>query len=196
MVQRTADMPVVLLAVSSASRSTQRIQSVSDRVDRRAVLTGVTFCTSVACIGIVLTVGHDPVWLYAMAVIYGGLSFTVYSLSAAHANDFADSDKLVQTAGGLLVAYGCGAFVGPLLAAAAMGRLGPSGMFAFSAVMSASLGVFALFRMRRRPAKRREERTRAVGLPGDELTSGELYAEMRNQMDRDLARLSGGHRVR
>lgn len=167
---------------------------ISDRIDRRVVLSVVTLATAAACMAIVLVFEWNPTWIYVPAVVYGGLSFTVYSLCVAHANDFAPPSRFVQTASGLLTAYGFGAFLGPVLAAAVMGFLGPEGLFVTSAVVSTFLGGFALFRMRRRAVPAREARAPTINLPGGQFTSGQLYSSMRNAMDRDLAHMSGQRR--
>lgn len=167
---------------------------LSDRIDRRTVLTMVALATAIACIGIVAISKWNPAWIYLAGTIYGGLSFTVYSLCVAHANDFASADRLVQTASGLLTAYGFGAFLGPILAASSMSYLGPQGLFTMSAVVSGFLGVFAIFRMRRRDAPSKAQQSRIIDVPGGQFTSGEMYASMRNAMDRDLAGMSGARR--
>ena len=167
---------------------------LSDRIDRRTVLSMVALATSAACIGIVVVSGWQPSWIYLAGILYGGLSFTVYSLCAAHANDFAPPEKLVQTASGLLTAYGFGAFIGPIVAAFVMHFLGPRGLFIMSACVSAFLGAFAIFRMRRRVAPGKAERSPVITVPGGQFTSGEMYASMRNAMDRDLAGMSGRRR--
>lgn len=167
---------------------------LSDRIDRRVVLTMVALATSVACVAIVLVTEWNPRWIYPAGAIYGAFSFTVYSLCISHANDFAPADKLVQTASGLLTAYGFGAFLGPIIAAFFMGRLGPEGLFVMSALVSGFLGGFAIFRMRRRLSPSKEKRSRIITMPGGQFTSGEMYASMRNAMDRDLASMSGARR--
>jgi len=167
---------------------------LSDRMDRRVVLTMVVLATSVACVAIVMVSEWSPGWIYLAGAVYGAFSFTVYSLCVAHANDFASTDKLVQTASGLLTAYGFGAFLGPIIAASFMGRLGPEGLFVMSALVSGFLGGFAIFRMRRRRTPSKEHRARIITMPGGQFTSGEMYATMRNAMDRDLAGMSGARR--
>ena len=167
---------------------------LSDRIDRRTVLTMVSLATAVACVGIVVVSQWNLRWIYLAGAAYGGLSFTVYSLCMAHANDFAPADKLLQTASGLLTAYGFGAFLGPIVAASFMGRLGPQGLFVMSALVSGFLGVFAVYRMRRRVARSKEDQSRTITMPGGPFTSGEMYASMRNAMDRDLARMRGARR--
>jgi MFS family permease len=167
---------------------------LSDRMDRRVVLTMVALATSVASVAIVMVTEWSPRWIFLAGAIYGAFSFTVYSLCISHANDFASADKLVQTASGLLTAYGFGAFLGPIIAASFMGRLGPEGLFVISALVSGFLGGFAIFRMRRRLSPSKENRSRIITMPGGQFTSGEMYASMRNAMDRDLAGMSGARR--
>jgi len=94
----------------------------------------------------------------------------------------------------LLTAYGFGAFLGPIIAASFMGRLGPEGLFIMSALVSGFLGGFAVFRMRRRLSPSKENRSRIITMPGGQFTSGEMYATMRDAMDRDLAGMSGARR--
>ena len=91
------------------------------------------------------------------------------------------------------MAYGFGAFLGPIVAASFMGYLGPEGLFVMSALVSGFLGVFAVFRMRRRHSPGKEAQSRNITMPGA-FTSGEIYASMRNAMDRDLASMSGARR--
>ncbi len=167
---------------------------LSDRIDRRTVLAMVAVATATACGGIVLVAGFNPSWIYPAGILYGGLSFTVYSLCAAHANDFAPADKHVQTASGLLTAYGLGAFLGPILAGNAMARLGPQGLFLMSALVSLFLGGFALYRMLRRVAPDKEEQSQIIPSPGGQFTSGEIYASIRDDMDKDLATTDGARR--
>jgi hypothetical protein len=97
---------------------------------------------------------------------------------------------LVRTASGLLIAYGCGAVAGPIIAANAMSVFGPPGMFAFSAIVSAMLAFFAFYRMRRRATKQRAERTPFVPTPAAQHLSRELTTRVRDQLDRDLAHMS------
>ncbi len=158
---------------------------LSDYIDRRWVLAGIAIATSASCLGIVAISEGDHSGLYLAGAIYGGLAFTVYSVSVAHANDYARPDQLVQTASGLLIAYGVGATIGPILAATLMGRLGPSGLFLFSAAVTAFLGLFAFYRMTRRPAKARDEQGPYVALPGAQFSSEELYATTIKQMSEE-----------
>lgn len=123
---------------------------LSDRRDRRHVIVGVT--TGVVCAGAAIAIvggGSLPVLLVLVA-IYGGLSLTIYPLMVAHANDFTGPGQRVAASAGLLLAYGIGAVIGPILAANLMGWLGPQALFGYVATIAAGLALFTLYRIRRR----------------------------------------------
>ena len=170
---------------------------LSDRIDRRTVLAGVALGTAAASFGVWLITGAAGgtfTGLIVLVAAYGGLSSTVYSLCAAHTNDFAPPDKLAQTAGGLLIAYGLGASAGPVLTSNLMEMFGPTTLFMVNACVHGALGVFALYRMFRRAPKPKAQQRPIVESPGGQFTSGQLYTSMRDQIDRDLARMTGAVR--
>jgi MFS family permease len=127
------------------------IGRLSDRYDRRSVIVAVEILSAAASIGLVLLTGKDKLALVALVCVYGGFSFTLYPLGVSHANDFLDAKDAVKAAGGLILAWGLGASVGPLAASATMGALGPGGLFVFVAAVDVLLALFALWRMTRRP---------------------------------------------
>ena len=167
---------------------------LSDRIDRRTVLAGVALGTAAAAFGVGLiaeTAGTEFRDIVVLVLIYGGLSSTVYSLCAAHTNDFAPPDKLAQTASGLLIAYGIGASTGPVLTSSLMEMFGPSTLFMVNSGVAGSLGLFALYRMLRRAPRPKAEQRPIIPSPGGQFTSGELYLSMRDQADRELAQTTG-----
>lgn len=138
---------------------------VSDYLDRRFVIIGATF-TVTAISALLAIIRHPPLGLeLVLAFLFGGFSFSLYSLCVAHANDFiADADK-VAASSGLLLVYGVGAAIGPFAASASMRAIGPEGMFVFIAVASLTVGSFAAYRMRIRAPAPPEERGTFVPLP-------------------------------
>ena len=138
---------------------------ISDRFDRRTVLTGVFFGVALASLAIVPAAETSHVALFAFVALYGGLSFTVYSISISHANDFIAPGDLVKASGGYLLIYGTGAVVGPFTASALMAWIGPAGLFVYAAAINLLLGAFALYRMTRRDARPKAEQGAFVALP-------------------------------
>ena len=168
------------LAVMSGFVLQYPVGRLSDRFDRRWILVFVSSLSALSSVGIFMAADGAPLpALFGAAFVYGALAFTVYAVAAAHTNDFAPADRLVQTASGLLFAYGIGASIGPIIASGAMTLLGPRGLFVYTGVVLGLLGLFALYRMTRRAAP--EERSRAIALPEAPFTSKELYASLREQ---------------
>lgn len=123
---------------------------LSDRFDRRHVILGLTAALGVTSTAIAV-LGPRPVWLLGTLVgLYGGIAYTLYPLSLAHANDRIEPADLVPTAAGLLLWFGIGAVAGPPLAAAAMNRVGIGGLFQVFALVGFALAAFTLWRMARR----------------------------------------------
>ena len=89
----------------------------------------------------------------ALATLYGAAALPIYGIAVAHANDYAAHEERVAVSAGLLLTYGLGAILAPTVAGAAMDMFGPTALFGYTAVMSAALGGFCLYRMGRRTAK-------------------------------------------
>ncbi len=73
-----------------------------------------------------------PYWaLVAMSCVFGVLQFTLYPLGAAFANDHVESERRVSLSAVLLMTYGVGACVGPMIAGLLMSLAGPSMYYVF-----------------------------------------------------------------
>jgi len=124
----------------------------SDHHDRRRVLLIASIASAVTAAGLALT----PITLFPtllmVAVIYGGFSFSVYSLSVAHANDRADPSQVVEITRGLLLVNGIGAATGPMIAGALMQFFGPRSLMWYIAVVFLTLTLYAANRLRLRTA--------------------------------------------
>lgn len=124
---------------------------LSDHMDRRYVL--AVACVLAALAGIALAMASYygwPMGLLLAAAAFGAFSFPMYSLCVAHANDVMEREEFVEASSGLLLANGLGSVLAPTLASLVMARLGPSGLFLYTAVIHAAMVVFVLHRMRRR----------------------------------------------
>lgn len=133
---------------------------LSDRFDRRRVMLFATAGASLAGVVLAAFSGTTEYVAYGTALLFGAFAMPLYSLSAAHANDFAKPDQYATVAAGLLFTFAIGAAIGPVLGSIAIGYLGPPGLFFYIAVAHASLIVWALIRMAVRPTVPREERVR------------------------------------
>jgi MFS family permease len=138
---------------------------LSDRIDRRKVIIAACVLAAMAGAGQFITSAYWTQGVLAMAFAFGLFAIPLYALCVAHANDFVDPREFVEASGTLLLANALGSILGPLLAALAMARLGPPGLFAVSAMAHTGMAAFALHRMRQRAAPAPAERTPFVPVP-------------------------------
>lgn len=123
---------------------------LSDRFGRRQMaLAGIALALLLA---VALAGGrHLPfATLLGLGALYAGATAPLYGLGAAHTNDSIDPDEIVSAGGGLLFAWALGSSLGPSIAALAMGRIGPAGLFVFLAAVLAAAGLFTIARMQLR----------------------------------------------
>lgn len=160
---------------------------LSDRFDRRGTLIVSALLTSLAAAGIIWASDQSSVIiLFAIGAIYGGFCYTVYPLSSAQVNDMADQDHLVQVSAGLLLAYGTGASIGPIIASQIMGVMGPAGLFYFIAACAVFLALFALLRIIQRPSGEHKASFLPLGSIGT--SSKQLYSSVQASQNKRSAK--------
>ncbi|THF57100.1 MFS transporter [Ollibium composti] len=123
---------------------------LSDRTDRRYVLAGAAFCAALFALLIFLFQPRTGALVLTFAACYGAFAYTLYSVAVAHANDHADAQDFVKVSGGLLLLYGFGTMIGPMLAAGLMDWVRPEGLFLATALAHLSLAGYTLLRIKAR----------------------------------------------
>jgi MFS family permease len=141
------------------------IGRLSDRFDRRWVIAAVALLTALAALPFAVLPEPMPAALFVGFFLVGGLSLPLYAVCVAHTNDFLSPEQMVGASSALVLAYGLGAAVGPALTATAMQLVGPFGFPLFLATTHGLIGLFALYRMTRRPTVPAEERGPFQPLP-------------------------------
>lgn len=124
---------------------------VSDRMDRRTLIMGLSAVATVAMLGAAFLPLPFPA-LVGVAMILGGITNPVYALLIAYTNDFLPRDQMAGASAGLIFLNGFGAVFGPTATGWMMEKMGPSGFFLFIGVLYAALAAYALYRMTRRAA--------------------------------------------
>ena len=150
------------------------VGKASDLLDRRTVITGALFLSGGLAFATSLYFDVDMTTLFILVGLFGGVSFSIYPLAVAHANDFIEAEDLVAASGGLLLAFGLGAALGPLAASFAIAQVGPGGLFQFCAGICVAIGVFALYRMSRRAAPAAEDQGPYVLVSRTTAAAGEM----------------------
>jgi MFS family permease len=124
---------------------------ISDRTDRRYVLAAAAFGAAFFGFLIFVFAPRSGTVLISMTALYGALAYILYSIAVAHANDHARGTDFVKLSGGLLLLYGFGTMAGPVIAAPLMDWLRPESVFLTTLFAHATLGAYALLRVRARP---------------------------------------------
>ncbi|MFT5390786.1 MAG: MFS family permease [Gammaproteobacteria bacterium] len=120
---------------------------LSDRIDRRKVIIlAASLSVTASAMLVVRPLGTD-MGLFLMAGVWGAAAFPLYSLTIAHANDFAEPEEFVQVSSGLLLVYSGGAVLGPIVASAMVGMFGFEYLYVYPAIVYGALIIFVYWRM-------------------------------------------------
>lgn len=146
---------------------------LADRYDRRWVLIFISLVTlPVSFLTIAVSgMGTTPVMLAAFT--FGLVTMPIYSISAAHAHDWAEDHERVELSAALMFFYALGAIAAPLLTSTLITAFGPGALFVFISLAHLALVGFGLIRMRRRASV--TARTRYVWIPRTSFNVGRLF---------------------
>lgn len=92
-------------------------------------------------VSFIAMVPYDEIYSLALTGLFGILAFTLYPLATALANSRVEQEERVGLSATILVTFGLGASVGPLIAASLMQALGDSMLYVFMAISAFSLLV-------------------------------------------------------
>ncbi len=115
---------------------------------------------------------NDPNTIYIMAFIFGALTYPIFSVSIAHANDFVSAKDRVELNASLMFLYGIGAIFSPVIASVLIENFGPSALFSYIMVAHIGLAIYGLMRMRVRPTS--DTKTKYSYTPRTSFTIGKL----------------------
>ncbi|NYS23410.1 MFS transporter [Rhodobacteraceae bacterium 2376] len=147
---------------------------LADKYDRRVVLIWLSVASALACGLSIASTEGGVIAIFLAAGFFGFTTFPIYSVSAAHAHDFAGDDERVELSAALMFLYAVGAIASPVIAALLIGRFGAAGMFVFLGLSHVVLVVFGVMRMRMRPSPGADARTRYTYVPRTSFLIGRL----------------------
>ena len=124
---------------------------LADKHDRRWVLVWLSVAAMLVCGGVAFFGAASPAAIYGGALVFGLVSYPIYSVSSAHANDFASPAQAVELNASLLFIYAMGAILAPVIASRLIDAAGPSSLFLFIAAAHVALAAVGFWRMRARP---------------------------------------------
>ncbi|WP_342245517.1 MFS transporter [Pseudomonas sp. OTU5201] len=111
---------------------------LSDRYSRVTLIRLTAALLSIAYLPLAFLDAPGLGWVMFAGAVVGFLQFSLYPLGVALANDKLETELRVSVAGVLLMTFGIGATIGPLVAGALMDHIGPQALYFFC------IGVTAL----------------------------------------------------
>lgn len=152
---------------------------LADKYDRRWVLIWLSVASIFACGATIAMAGAGTMAILFAAILFGFTTFPIFSVSAAHAHDFASAKERVELSAALMFFYAIGAIASPLAASGLIDAYGPDALFILISAGHVLLIVFGLSRMQVRDTV--EERTRYVNTPRTSIVIGRLLRRPRDR---------------
>jgi len=122
------------------------VGTLSDRFDRTYMLAFLGLSIAILSIVILLLAEKSYSAFLVLMVVFGGLIFTLYPVSVARAHDVFDADDIVPVSSVLLLFYGIGATIGPVLASTVMASMNSGyGLYAYFSVIAFLYGVVTFY---------------------------------------------------
>lgn len=169
---------------------------LSDKLDRRRVVIMTSIGSAIFAFAGFWVFDNNFYALFFVITVYGGLSYPMYSLLIAHANDNAKPEQMLSVCSGLVMIFGLGATIGPLIVGFAMDWYGSGSFFMFLAVIHVCIALFGIYRTTRRASV--EERLDYVPLPmrATPIAANTLAKDMARQSRQRNKRTRWGRRRR
>lgn len=152
---------------------------LADKYDRRWVLIWLSAVAVLSCGTTIAASTAGTFGVMLAAGFFGFTTFPIFSVSAAHANDFASSEERVELSAALMFWYALGAIASPYISSTLIELFGPGALFALVALGHVFLIIFGLTRMRARPT--RDDRTRYIWSPRTSFAIGRLTGSSRDK---------------
>jgi len=152
---------------------------LADKYDRRWVLIWLSAAAVLSSGTTIAASDTGTLGVMLAAGFFGFTTFPIFSLSAAHANDFATSEQRVELSAALMFWYALGAIASPYVSSTLITHFGPGALFAFVATGHVGLILFGLTRMRARPTV--EDRTPYTYTPRTSFSMGQLFGRLRDK---------------
>ncbi|MGB7288168.1 MAG: MFS transporter [Salaquimonas sp.] len=139
----------------------------SDKMDRRIVLVFVMAVAAIIDIFLIVANPTDPVIILSVVPIFGAMIYSAYPIIVAHASDSATPGSFIKISGGLLLLYGVGGVIGPIVSGGLMSILPQQGLFITTLAAHILIIAYALVRISLKDAVDTVDKSEFVGMaPG------------------------------
>ncbi len=147
---------------------------LSDRVDRRYII--VFNCLLASITGLILSYYRQDAQnvIIALSFCYGLFAFPIYALVVAHANDMSEPQNYVATSSGLMLLYGIGSVLGPVLTSLSHEYIADRSLFSFTALVYTLTACLVVIRIVKRAPVEEDEKV----IFSDVLVATRTYAPL------------------
>jgi MFS family permease len=121
----------------------------SDRFDRRLVIFALCVASALLAGFMVVMDRGNAMVIIGVVALFGGLALPVYSLVIAHANDHMAREQILGVSAKLVLLYGAGSVLGPILVGQVMRSEGSRGFPIFLFAVYGLLSAVTLWRLSR-----------------------------------------------
>jgi MFS family permease len=118
-----------------------------DRFDRRRIMFWISVLAAIAALIVSLLGSHQLLALTLAVAVFTGLSASIYPVAVAITNDRMESSRIVAASATLLLSYGIGSVIGPVVLSKLIELLGPEGLFYGYAAALAALAAATSYRI-------------------------------------------------
>ena len=139
----------------------------SDKIDRRIVLVAIMVFAASIDLFLIITTPRDPLIILTVISLFGAMIYSAYPVLVAHASDHAAPGSFIKISGGLLLLYGVGRVIGPIVSGGLMSVLPQQGLFMATLVAHVLIIIYGLVRISKKDAVNKDGKPGFVGMaPG------------------------------
>ncbi|MGJ8527183.1 MFS transporter [Maritalea sp.] len=123
--------------------------TLSDKIDRRMVITGSAFITFFVCVFMLVAPNaqSNTYTLFGGFLLLGGFTLPIYSICMAHMNDHIKQSQMVAASSTLVLVFAAGMVLGPIVGSLALDNIGADGMFMMYIVVASILAITGIQRI-------------------------------------------------
>ncbi len=123
------------------------IGKLSDKYDRRMIIFGVALLLMLSSLGVIVSSIANVTPSLLALFAFGAFATSLAPLSVTHTQTFLTQEQRVAGMSSLLLTFGIGAIIGPLVASVGITVFGPHFLFLFTTYVASLLALFVLFRL-------------------------------------------------
>lgn len=161
------------------------IGMLSDRMDRRKVLMIASICTALLALLVVVFPQMSYLRFLIFTIFLGGFCFVLYPLSVSHACDLVEAKDIVSTTGAVLVSYGVGSIIGPIVASYMMRLFGEVFLFYFISAIAGGLALICFSRIIKKVPVAPEEKVSFSNIPQTTPMASELDPRIQESLEKE-----------